>query len=374
MLRTIRLVIFATFLVFYIFVPASGVTAIAKEKTGLAKTIEDVKRTIIFIGEIEGNVPCLSSFLKIKDIDEGEATAIFNELKEKGYLNEKGRILNKFKFYKEGFALSLNEKYQKYEKEILAILLQNVRPSFYGTGVLIQVQDIYHLITAKHVVTKMQRELNDENMLIFFNSKEGSITFRSIEDVKNKFGVNWIFHENDKVDIAIIPFGLDPQKDDVLVVPDNLFQTTDRIFETYDIFFLSYQPGIEQKKVSPIIRNGTISLINDDKTFFIDAFAFPGNSGSPVFLKPSPIRFDEDSISIGGDNLGGKFVGIIGAYLPYEEMAISTQTGRPRIVFEENTGLAKVWSVEFIKEITDSDMFKKQVSKIKNKTSGKTKP
>lgn len=374
MLRTIRLVIFATFLVFYIFVPVSSVTAIAKEKTGLAKTIEDVKRTIVFIGEIEGNVPCLASFLKIKDIDEGEATAIFNELTEKGYLNEKGRILNKFKFYKEGFELSLNEKYQKYEKEILAILLQNVRPSFYGTGVLIKVQDIYHLITAKHVVTKMQRELNDENMLIFFNSKDGSITFRSIEDVKNKFGVNWIFHENEKVDIAIIPFGLDPQKDDVLVVPDNLFQPTDRLFEIYDIFFLSYQPGIEAKKVSPIIRNGTISLINDDKTFYIDAFAFPGNSGSPVFLKPSLIRFDQEGISIGGDNLGGKFVGIIGSYLSYEEIAISIQTGRPRVVFEENTGLAKVWSVEFIKEITDSDIFKKQLSKIKIKNSGKIKP
>jgi hypothetical protein len=156
------------------------------------------------------------------------------------------------------------------------------------------------------------------------------------------------------------------QKDDVLVVPDNLFQTTDRLFELYDIFFLSYQPGIETKKVmSPVIRNGTISLVNADKTFFVDAFAFPGNSGSPVFLKPSPIRFDEGGISIGGDNLGGKFVGIIGSYLPYEEIAISIQTGRPRVVFEENTGLAMVWSVEFIKEIVDSDIFTKQLIRTK---------
>jgi len=108
-------------------------------------------------------------------------------------------------------------------------------------------------------------------------------------------------------------------------------------------------------------------LLNDDKTFYIDAFAFPGNSGSPVFLKPSPIRFDEGGISIGRDQLGGKFVGIIGEYLPYQEIAISTQTGRPRVVFEENTGLSKVWSVTFIKQIVKADTFKQQLDNVMKK-------
>lgn len=240
---------------------------------------------------------------------------------------------------------------------------------FFATGFLVKIQNVYHLVTAKHVVVDTKTgKFVDNGTLAFFNLKDGKIGSRSIDKIKENFALNWIFHENNDVDIAVIPFGLDPQKDNVKTIPDNLFLTADRLFEVYEVFFLSYQPGIQpQKRISPIIRSGTISLINDDKTFYIDAFAFPGNSGSPVFLKPSPIRFDEGAISIGGDKLGGKFIGIIGEYLPYQEVAISTQTGRPRVVFEENTGLSKVWSITFINEIMESDLFKRQLGKIVRK-------
>jgi hypothetical protein len=243
------------------------------------------------------------------------------------------------------------------------------KPQFYATGFLVTVQNVYHLLTAKHIVVDMKTgKLQDDEMLVFFNLKDGGIAARSIKDIKRSSGANWIFHKNAEVDIAIIPFGLDPQKDDVKVIPDNLFFLPDSLFELYDVFFLSYQPGVKfQRKVAPIIRGGTISIINEDKTFHIDAFAFPGNSGSPVFLKPSPIRFDEKGISIGGNQLGGKFIGIIGEYIPYQEVAISTQTGRPRVVFEENTGLSKVWSVTFIREILESSAFGEQLNKVLKK-------
>lgn len=209
-------------------------------------------------------------------------------------------------------------------------------------------------------------ELHDDRLCAFFNLKgDGGIGTRRIKEIKTRFGVDWIFHNKAEVDIAIIPLGLDPEKDDVKVMPDNLFLASDSLFELYDVFFLSYQPGVKfGAKISPIIRSGTISLINEDNTFYIDASAFPGNSGSPVFLKPSPIRFDGHGISIGGDKLGGKFVGIIGEYIPYQEVAISSQTGRPRVVFEENTGLSKVWSVSFITTILESDAFKSQLERL----------
>ena len=239
---------------------------------------------------------------------------------------------------------------------------------FRATGFLVSIHDIYHLVTAKHVLLDQSGNIDDSWMLAFFNSKDGKIASRSIEEIKRNFSVDWRFHENKEVDIAIIPFGLDPQKDDVKIIPDNMFIPTERLSELYDVFFLSYQPGIEpQKRISPIIRTGTISVINDDKTFYIDASAFPGNSGSPVFLKPSPIRYDKKGISIGGDELGGKFIGIIGEYVPYREIAVSTQTGRPRVIFEENTGLSRVWSVAFIREILDSDIFKEQLNKLVKK-------
>jgi hypothetical protein len=92
----------------------------------------------------------------------------------------------------------------------------------------------------------------------------------------------------------------------------------------YDVFFLSYQPGIEiQQRVSPIIRGGTVSLINEDNTFLIDGASFPGNSGSPVFLKPTAVTYTDQGISIGGDQKGSRFIGVIGAYIPYREYARS---------------------------------------------------
>lgn len=158
-------------------------------------------------------------------------------------------------------------------------------------------------------------------MLSFFNSKDGKIASRSIEEIKKNFSVDWIFYENKEVDIAIIPFGLDTQKDDVMTIPDNMFIPTERLFELYDVFFLSYQPGIEPQK----------------------------------------------GISIGSDELGGKFIGIIGEYIPYQEIAISTQTGRPRVIFKENTGLSRVWSVPFIEEILNLNIFKEQLNKLVKK-------
>lgn len=68
----------------------------------------------------------------------------------------------------------------------------------------------------------------------------------------------------------------------------------DRKFKLYDVFFLSYQPYIEsQRGYLQIIRSGIISVINDDKSFYIDTSAFPGNNSSFVFLNPSPIKFDK---------------------------------------------------------------------------------
>jgi hypothetical protein len=43
-------------------------------------------------------------------------------------------------------------------------------------------------------------------------------------------------------------------------------------------------------------------------------------------------------------------IGIVQAYVPYQDVAVSLQTARPRVIFEENTGLAAVHPVDFIAE------------------------
>ena len=81
-----------------------------------------------------------------------------------------------------------------------------------------------------------------------------------------------------------------------------------------DIFFISHQPGIENpNKVNPVIQNGTVSLMNEDKTFYIDAAAFPGNSGGPVFIKPFPLSFGPN-LTLTGKLPILKFIGVMGEY------------------------------------------------------------
>jgi hypothetical protein len=141
------------------------------------------------------------------------------------------------------------------------------------------------------------------------------------------------------------------------------------LHELYDVFFLSHQPGVELGgKINPVIRKGMISRINSDGTILIDGSAFPGNSGSPVFLTPSPMRYDEQGNTIktiGDDGIDGRFVGIITSYVPYQEVAISMQTKRPRVIFEENTGLSTVFPVKLILELLNSESFQKQLAAIK---------
>ena len=266
---------------------------------------------------------------------------------------------------KEGYM----EKFIKdVQKTVIFIGIHNSQrvTNIFATGFYIEYQGVFYLVTAKHVVKNaLTLETAEHGLCILLNAKDDNIIWRSIDDLKKKNDVNWIFHRDNNVDIAIIPVGIVSEIDDIKYIPESLFLSEDKLFELYEIFFLSYQPGtVEIDRISPIFRGGIISRINKDRTLYIDGAAFPGNSGSPVFLRPSPIRFDRNNISIGRDPLGGKFIGIIGSYIPYQDVAISSQTRRPRVVFEENTGISIVWPVEYIKEILDSDVSIQQRNKL----------
>ncbi|MFH0828241.1 MAG: serine protease [Candidatus Omnitrophota bacterium] len=338
---------------------------------GVLNFVNNIKRSVVFLGAIEGKINN-TAFLRIKGVDEQLNKEIFEELVNKGYLDAEGNISQKFRPYENGFTLKLNNKFTRFEKEIIGTLQQKLRPSFYGTGFLTKVQGIVYLITAKHVIKDKRTDgLKSGELFIFFNSKNGTLSLRSLTRFKEEYNVDWLFHQNPEVDIAMIPFGVDLATDDVRVLSEGLFYPSKEITELFEVFFLSYQPGIEAlKKISPIVRGGMVSIINEDKTFYIDGFAFPGNSGSPVFLRFSPLAVDKEGepyfLNL-REGLGIKLVGIMGEYLSYQEVAVSTQTGRARMVFEENTGLSKVWPVDYINEITNSVIFKEQLKKIKDR-------
>jgi len=235
---------------------------------------------------------------------------------------------------------------------------------FVGTGFIITIDGFFHLITAKHVVMDKSGNFLDKDMQFFFNTASSEMAARGLDDLKQE-KVNWIFHQNPDVDIAIIPTQLDPKTEDIQVIPTKQFVSFDELIETQDVVYISYQPKTtEINKINPVVRNGIISQLKDNKTFLVDGFAFPGNSGSPVFIKST--SFVKTKNDVPPSELP-KFAGIIGAYLTYEDEAISRQTGQTRVIFQENTGLSIVWSLDYLKEILSSEDFKKQLDFVKGK-------
>lgn len=248
-----------------------------------------------------------------------------------------------------------------------------VEVSLCGTGFLLQVDNVFFLATAKHVVAKIDdkgRILEElSGIHVFNNLKNKTVRFSSIDDIKKTYKT--FYHPNEAIDLALIPFPLNEVDDDVKVFERSMFVNSSELVETYDTFFVSYQPGIsdlaKDQKVLPVIRKGSIARINNDKSIYIDGSAFPGNSGSPVFVLPSPVRYSDDGINLGTDPIGGKFIGIISRYTPYSEVAISQQTGRPRVIFEENTGLSLLFPNHFILEIIDTEDCKSFIATHKSK-------
>lgn len=114
------------------------------------------------------------------------------------------------------------------------------------------------------------------------------------------------------------------------------------------LFVLGFPMGISGRtKNFVIVRKGIIAHVDqevlEEGYYFIDASAYPGNSGGPVIIKPEAL-----SISGTGDNLSSGLIGVINAGVTYSDIAVSKQTGEPRIVFNEQTGLVKVVPIEFI--------------------------
>lgn len=370
-----KIILMTLFLLFVSFFQCFGDEDIKEtNKDGVIKLIADLKKTVVFIGKMKGNINQLE-LLTLKELSEEKSRGLYSDLLKKGYIDQEGNITNNFKPFQNNFKFGLNDEYSQFETGLFEIFKKNLTPAFVATGFLVNIEGIHHLVTAKHViVNNLEKEnLKDTDLFIFYNPKDisGDMQTRSVESLKKyqNLDLKWIFHPEPKVDIAVIPFPFDEKKDDILVIDESDFLYAQELSELLEVLFLSYQPGVvNEKRISPIIRKGMISLIDEDKTFVVDGFVFPGNSGSPTFLKFAPIAFSKEKdpyfINI-KQNLGIRLLGVVSGSIPSQEIAVSVQTGRPRMVFEDNTGLTKIWSSNYIKEIIDSEKFKSQLDRIK---------
>jgi hypothetical protein len=237
-------------------------------------------------------------------------------------------------------------------------------PNWFATGFLTVTGGTNQLVTAKHAVLDSLRDRHDAGVVAYYNTLDGRLAGRRVSQVQEQ-GFNWVFHPDPGVDLAAIPIPLQLEgQDDVGLVPDEVHIKLADLEETWDVIYPTFQPGTQDVgNVAPVLRSGMISRKNSDGTYLIDGQAFPGNSGSPVFVKPQGMRITKKGALFGGDPFALRFAGIIGAYIPYEDRAVSVQTGQTRVVFQENTGLSLVWSSDRLRELFDCPEFSAQLKR-----------
>lgn len=210
-----------------------------------------------------------------------------------------------------------------------------------------------YLVTNRHVVKGIR------SPQIRFNALAGTAP-KILPLPPNDSGPNdhWIFHPDSDVDVAVLLIdSLGQALEDVKMAFFTGNAQTERldsmksgsVSEGDEVYVLGFPLGLagaEQNYV--IVRQGVIARIQDcyerrSKEFLIDSFVFPGNSGGPVILKPT-------MFSYGQTRPDPKLIGVVAAYQPFVDVALSEQTGTPRLIVQENSGLATVIPVDLIQE------------------------
>ena len=170
----------------------------------------------------------------------------------------------------------------------------------------------------------------------------------------------WVLHPDPKVDVSIFPINEVYLRQNGLqsmfIASDTNAVDLEKMkslgFGAGDgVYVLGFPMGLAGAERNYVItRKGSIARITDyiggdQPTFLIDALIFPGNSGGPVFcaLEAMAITGTQGHHDV-------LLIGVVRAYLPYTEVAVSQQTQQPRVLFEENSGLADVVPVDRINE------------------------
>lgn len=225
----------------------------------------------------------------------------------------------------------------------------------------------YHtfLVTNKHVLD------GKTNIVLRFNSLDGTRVLDYPVELEKDGQSIWVGHSSGDVDIAVFfvnpqvleqdgaEFGFFKLDEHVMTVGD---MKTEGVSEGDGVFVLGFPMGIvAPQRKNVIARAGAIARIRDvldghQSSFLIDANIFPGNSGGPVVIRPE-VTSIQDTKSINRAAL----VGIVKSYVPYKDIAISQQTGNPRVIFEENSGLAIVETTDNVKSVIE-DCYQKKVS------------
>ena len=173
----------------------------------------------------------------------------------------------------------------------------------------------------------------------------------------------YVLHDMNDIDIAVLHMNAQYILDNKLIYPyinidTNAMSTTELRENGAEEGSIVFMLGFPMRLVNvssnyPLCRMGCIARmsetqIEEQHNMLVDIQNFPGNSGSPIITRPEFVHI-EGTQSLTKSVL----VGIVHSYIPYQESLINSQTKEVVEIRSENSGIANVHPVEYIREIID---------------------
>ena len=223
---------------------------------------------------------------------------------------------------------------------------------FYGDAITSDIDSLFQVF----LVTNRHGLMDLSPISLRFNPQDGpSATEVDLVDVEERVS----FHPNPNVDLAVLPIEVEYFRDMGLRL--EFFQSPQAatlskmseigITEGDGVFVMGFPMGlVGSERSAVIVRSGSIARVQDayagyQDHFLIASSVFPGNSGGPVIAKPEAMAIEGTA-----SNQRSLLLGIVSAYIPYTETAVSQQTGLIRAVFTENSGLAQILPMNLVNE------------------------
>lgn len=234
---------------------------------------------------------------------------------------------------------------------------------WFGTGFFVgrevsKGKTVPFLITNKHV-------FKDKNSVVIRMQKKGCEDLEEVDILllNEDKSPRYVLHNMDDIDIAVLrinaKFIIDNKLDFPYIDIDHNAMTSSELRgngaeEGSIVYMLGFPMGLVNISSNlPISRMGCISRMSENQikeqhNILVDIQNFPGNSGSPIITRP-------EFVSVGGSPSLDKcvLVGIVHSYIPYQESLINSQTNKIVEIRSENSGIANVHPVEYIREVID---------------------
>lgn len=201
-----------------------------------------------------------------------------------------------------------------------------------------RIKYVLFLVTARHVIEGHYKE-NASNIRVRLNPQDVA---QQSQDFELPPLAEWSFHPDGSIDVAIVMLSV-PFLKERHINPSNFFASDRTCFTRQNlkenevsagdgIFVLGFPMGLAGEQRNYVIaRHVVIARIREmldlhSSSFLIDAPVFPGNSGGPVVLRPEMMAIEGTK-----SHSSAALIGIVLSYVPYTDIAVSTQTKRPRV-------------------------------------------